>query len=53
MPKNIAILRSRIQPYTDQVERLETFLAQKYGKDIRILVQLDNSLDQGFVLQYG
>lgn len=31
MPKNIAILRCRIQPYTDQVERLEAFLAQKYG----------------------
>ncbi len=53
MPKYTATLRCRIQPYTDQVERLESFLAQTYGKDIRILVQLDSSLDQGFVLQYG
>lgn len=53
MPKNIATLTCRIQPYADQIERLETFLAQKYGQEIRILVQLDNSLDQGFILQYG
>lgn len=53
MPKNIATLTCRIQPYADQIERLEAFLAQKYGQEIRILVQLDSSLDQGFILQYG
>ncbi|MDD7401805.1 MAG: F0F1 ATP synthase subunit alpha [Eubacteriales bacterium] len=53
MPKNIATLTCRIQPYPDQVERLEAFLTQRYGKEIRILVQQDASLDQGFILRYG
>jgi len=48
-----AILFSKVAPNRQQEIRFQSWLTQKYGEDISLVWQQDDSLDGGFRLQVG
>jgi len=53
MNKLKAILSSKIEPTSQQKEKLEHFLKKKHGQDYQIEWLKDDSIEYGFTLQIG
>lgn len=51
--ENKAFLYARSAPTKEQVQGFETFLSEKYGKTVALEFVADETIENGFILEYG